>query len=83
MGLRDIANRINNEGLPDTESMRADIEANERLMLKNKIEPKLKEYTALFNRFKDGDELTEDEVSKMANLSDELNKLSEEFKKYL
>ncbi len=73
--LKNVADHIKEKGLPSVESMRSDIDENER---KNLITEKLEEYKTLFERFKAGEELGEDELRKMAGLSNELNKLSQE-----
>ncbi len=75
--LREVADHINNEGLPNNESMRADIEMNDRNLLQQTIEKKLNEYTVLFNKFKAGEDLTNEEVTSMTELSDELHQLAQ------
>jgi hypothetical protein len=56
--------------------MRVDLAKQEAHCFQESIETKLSEYTNLFNRFKGGEELTDEERTKMVDLSDELEKLS-------
>lgn len=57
--------------------MRADIENEEIKKFRESFMQKLSEYQDLFNRFKAGKALTQEETSRMANLSDELARLSQ------
>lgn len=74
--LKDVADYINHEGLPDPESMRADIEENNKTQVENSINQKLDEYRNLYDRFKKGEELSEEETQRMAGLSKELEVLA-------
>ncbi len=76
--LKNVADHIKENGLPDEDSMRADIRENERKMLENSITVKLEEYTNLFERFKAGEELSKEERIKMVSLAGELDELSHE-----
>ncbi len=71
--LKDVADYLKQEGLPSKDSMRADIEANDILLHESVVMKKLDEYKVLFNRFKDGDELSDDEILRMTDLSKELS----------
>ncbi len=71
--LKDVADYLKQEGLPGKESMRADIEANDILLHESVVMKKLDEYKVLYNRFKDGDELSDDEIRRMTDLSKELS----------
>jgi hypothetical protein len=62
--------------LPSTEDMRFQVAAQDAADFRKMIQDKLSEYTALFNRFKEGDVLTEEETIRMTDLSEELEKLS-------
>lgn len=75
--LKDVAGYINENGLPSNESMRADIESHEREITANLINQKLDEYRNLFERWKNGNELSDDEVKRMTDLSQELTDLTE------
>jgi hypothetical protein len=74
--LRDVANHINLEGLPSRESMRADIEANNRVIAERPIYQKLDQYRSLYDRFTKGEDLTDDEIHQMTNLAKELEELA-------
>lgn len=76
-GLERAGAHVNEHGLPSIDQMRNDIEANEKNLFREKIQVTLSEYTELFNRFKTGGSLSGAEASRMADLSDELSKLSE------
>ncbi len=74
--LRDVRDFINREGLPSTETMRADVEANDRALAEKPIYQKLDQYRSLYDRFTKGEELTEDELHKMTTLSKELEEFA-------
>lgn len=75
--LNDVAKYINENGIPSTDSMRANIEANERAMIDNPVYEKLDEYRSLFERWKAGEGLSEDETKRMTDLSQELTEIAE------
>jgi Ni/Co efflux regulator RcnB len=74
-GLEGALGHIKEKGMPSTEQMRVEVEANDN-RFRETIQIKLTEYTQLFNRFKEGEELTTEERTKMVNLSSELEELS-------
>ena len=76
---------IKEKGLPSTERMRSDLEVWERQKEQERedrqsdLEAKLPEYTALFNRFKAGEGMTNAEMTRMTNLSGEFQKFSDDY----
>lgn len=70
--LEDIANKIGKDGLPTADVMRAQIAENEaaREIRLAEIKTINSAYTILFNRFKNGEKLTDEEIKKMSEMSD-------------
>lgn len=83
-GLEKAIAQIKKEGLPSADVMRAQLDEMRTQLDEERhnelpafLKVRLSEHTGLFERFKSGEELTDAELKRMTDLSDEFQSLQE------
>ena len=78
--LKDLSNHLNEKGLPDTDSMRYNVNENRENELSKNLQSDLAEYKVLFKKWHDGD-ANDEETQRMTQLSKELEKAKSNIEK--